>query len=260
MVTSSPLLPSARRASRSGPLLSVSVLVIGVGCGDTSSNSPDAAVDQRADRPLPIDFVVYVDAPKTLGESCADGQRCAHGLSCDPSSELCTRPCDDNSECGGRHGCGRGFCRPSCDPRLLLDPCPGTQVCRVHGVDGICVPDCRQGGCPEADWTCDQNSGLCVDPKAGQIGAPCGKDLGNCDGTPNGVCLQIDANRPAMCTIPCSPFAKPCPSALQNAVCTLGKAIAPYCAFLCDPNNPSCPHPDLGCVTVGKDFHVCLPQ
>jgi hypothetical protein len=225
--------------------------------------SPDGGGDSR---PSP-DLFVYRDGAAALGAACSDEAPCASGLTCDAVAGRCTKPCEKDEDCGGlvcaeesAKGATERLCRRPCDPRLLVDPCAEGLVCQVQGSQAVCVTDCRSRGCDDAGWICDSGSGLCVDPQGGSVGAPCGPALGDCAGTPNGVCIAVDNTRPGLCTLPCSPFAKPCPLALPSAICGFGSNEAPYCGFLCDPQSPSCPHPDLECVTVGKDFHVCLPQ
>ncbi len=258
----------------STPALYRALLIVGVGLLGATSCSDEAPTQAPPDRGVDIsvtpDLFVYLDGSLALGASCGEGAPCTEGLSCDAITKRCTKACDVDADCGdlvcaeetAKTGARAGarLCRPACDPRRLIDPCGEGAVCRTLGVRAACVVDCRARGCAPGGWICDSATGLCVDPQGGRVGAPCGKDLGNCDGTPNGVCLAVDSTRPGMCTLLCSPFVKPCPTSLSSAHCTFGDATAFYCGFLCDPQNPSCPHAGLECVTVGKDFNVCLPK
>jgi len=207
------------------------------------------------DHPLP-----RPDGPLTLGLACTTDLECSAGLTCETAlpDGMCTRPCTTDAQCGALFGCHQMRCHPRCNAWSLVEPCRDKYVCRIDGPRAVCVADCRTRPC-STGWTCDANTGLCVDPAAGTIGAPCGVSAGSCDGTPNGVCVSVNAFTGGFCTIPCSPFTKPCPSQLVNAECLLGSADAPYCAFLCDPKAPSCPRPEMSCVSLGGGVDVCLP-
>lgn len=222
------------------------------------------AVDQSLPdtAPLPDSPPSRPDGRPNLGSTCSADHHCSEGLHCDRSlpDGLCTRTCQTDPECGGgRWGCHDGICLQRCNPRAIIDPCRERYVCRIEGPRALCVADCREVTC-KTGWFCESQSGLCVDTSAGTMGAPCGKELGNCDGTPNGVCYSLDPlSGKGFCTIPCAPFTKPCPVQLKTAACVLGRAEAPFCAFLCNPKAPSCPHPQLSCLSLSKEIHVCLP-
>ena len=108
--------------------------------------------------------------------------------------------------------------------------------------------------------TCDKDSGLCLDPKGGGIGAACGVAYGDCSGTPNGVCYSISSLQKPFCTVPCTPFTMPCPVKIKGAYCAAGKNNAELCLFICDPKQPQCPRTDMQCVTISQDVSICLPK
>jgi hypothetical protein len=225
----------------------------------------DHAVDRTALDLKVIDQALRrPDGGSTAGEGCTSDWDCSAGLHCDDTMPdgLCTRPCSADTDCGPkeRWGCHDKKCLERCNVRSIANPCRDKYACRTEGNRSLCVPDCRIAGCAEKGWSCDAATGLCVDPASGTIGAPCGLKTGACDGVPNGVCFTVSSLTDGFCTVPCSPFTKPCPLQLKNAQCVLGPATAPLCAFLCDPKAPDCPHPSMGCVSYGKDVHVCLPK
>lgn len=201
------------------------------------------------------------DGPFNLGSACASDLQCSAGLACfaEKPNGLCTRTCTDHATCGGTpFGCHQGRCRRLCDPRLLANPCRSDQVCRLDGLRAFCVADCRAAGCGTGLY-CDQGTGLCLDPKGGSLGAPCGVGVGTCDGTPNGVCLQVLTWSKSFCTLPCSPFANPCPVAVKGASCLSGDAKGEYCLFTCKPEAPACPHASMTCTSLsGGQLHLCL--
>lgn len=218
--------------------------------------APDHAVDLEPDL-VPL----RPDGGNTLGGPCLADADCTTGQRCDTTlpDGMCTRSCTADADCGGKTlwGCLKGRCHPRCNPRAILNPCRDKYACQINENRALCVADCRVQPCATSGWVCDAGSGLCVDPTAGALGAPCGLKTGTCDGTPNGVCYSVNLLKDGFCTVPCSPFTKPCPLELE-AECLLGPAEAPLCAFLCDPLDPSCPHPALSCTSTG-DVDVCLP-
>lgn len=221
---------------------------------DAAPTPPDQAVD------LTPDLALRPDGGDTLGGPCLVDTDCSTGQRCDTAQPdgMCTRDCKADGDCGKARGCLEGRCHPRCNPRAILNPCRDKYACQIRENRALCVADCRVRPCPTSGWVCDAGSGLCVDPSAGTLGAPCGLKTGTCDGTPNGVCYSVNLLKDGFCTIPCSPFTKPCPLELADAECLLGPAEAPLCAFLCDPQAPSCPHPGLSCTSSG-DIDVCLP-
>lgn len=244
------------------------VLLLVGGCSGPAGPAPDISVH---DGPVPDQVGLEVspdtasrpDGGTTLGAPCTSELDCSTGLRCEEGfpGGLCTCDCTEDKDCGDmRHvGCMDGLCRQRCNPRAIVNPCRTDYVCRLEQTRGLCVADCRVHGCTRpAPWICDQNSGLCLDPTSGTLGAACGATTGTCDGTPNGVCYTVNLLTDGFCTIPCSPFTLPCPSQIPGAECLVGAQETPLCAFLCDPQAPSCPHPDLTCSALG-DLHVCLP-
>lgn len=228
---------------------------------------PDLARRDRPapDRAPPADRGRPDGAP-TLGAGCASDLACSAGESCVGAwpGGFCARPCTSDAECAvagtkqASAGCYQGRCHPRCDPRAAFAPCREGYVCRIDGARALCVPDCRLAGGCAVGWSCEKGSGLCIDPSSGAVGAACGATIGGCDGTPNGVCYSLGGFGAGFCTIPCSPFAKPCPAELKGSTCLLGSLAAPYCGFLCDPKTPACPHAGMSCEAVGE-VHVCLP-
>jgi len=243
------LLLAAQACSSSAPTVDLQPPDRGAG----EQIGPDLSADLAPPRP---------DGPFTLGGACQSDIDCSAGLYCDAAlpDGLCTKACSEDAQCGGpRWACLGGRCLSTCNERAIVNPCRDKYVCRVDGTRSLCVVDCRVQPCGDG-WICDASSGLCVDPTAGSVGAACGANIGNCDGTPNGVCISVSTFGKGFCTVPCSPFTKPCPLQLKNAQCLLGPAQAPYCGFVCDPDAPVCPHPEMSCVPLGGDLDVCLPK
>ncbi|MCA9668786.1 MAG: hypothetical protein KC503_24500 [Myxococcales bacterium] len=237
--------------------------------------SPDAEAGLLSDIAQLPDTLPGDQGVATIGESCRAG--CLDGLQCEsalPEGGMCTKACTKDADCGGLGRCigadgseqpppgqssGSGTCHLRCNVRSIVESCRESYVCRVAGKSGYCAPDCRVKPCDGAK-TCDAASGLCVDSASGSIGERCGKDVGTCDGTPNGVCLALGTFFEPFCTIPCAPFTKPCPTALAGAACVLGGGTDAYCAFICDPDDPKCPSPDLTCQSFSNDLAICTPK
>jgi len=255
----------------------VLLLVVAGACSNAAVR-PDAGVPDlaRADKPHAPDRTAAADSSPpdharpdgafTLGGGCASDLDCSAGLAClgDWPGGFCTRSCTGDAECGAPgakqavSSCHEGRCHPRCDPRAAFSSCREGYVCRLSGAKAVCVPDCRVAATCASGWSCEKGSGLCYDPASGAVGAACGPTIGTCDGTPNGVCYSLGGFGPGFCTIPCSPFTKPCPLELKGSTCLLGSITAPYCGFICDPASPSCPHPGMSCTALGE-VHVCLP-
>ena len=209
-----------------------------------------------------MDHASPTDGGAGLGAACSTDLDCAGGLACDTSLPhgMCTRPCVVDQDCGGepRWACWSGRCHVRCNVRAILNPCRTGYVCLLDEGRALCAPDCRDAGCRTASWVCDEGSGLCVDPSAGKAGDPCAADDERCNGLPNGTCFTLRPSRDGFCTLPCAPFTKPCPGELRDAECLLGSPLARYCAFVCDPEAPRCPHPEMKCVSLTGGVHVCL--
>lgn len=249
------------------------LLLLAGGCSPggsaDSGAAPDAAVDlildlAAPDRAPPDLSPTRPDGKLNLGHACAHDAHCSTGLVCDTSQPggICTRSCKAHQDCGlTSAGCHKGSCRPLCSPRAIISTCRTDHVCLLDGTKGFCVGSCTQVGC-QSGWTCDKDSGLCVNPKAGGIGAACGLSIGTCEGTPNGICILLSSNYKAFCTVPCAPFTKACPAQFGGAYCAASKPDTEYCVFVCDPQNPDkpkCPSEKMSCVTVAKDYSLCLP-
>ncbi len=91
------------------------------------------------------------------------------------------------------------------------------------------------------------------------MGSACGIGLGDCTGTPNGVCLSLISMTKPYCTLPCSPFTAPCPSDVPGARCSAGDAKGEYCLFTCDSKAPKCPHKNMKCKTISK-YDLCVQE
>lgn len=227
------------------------------GSGDAVDLRPDLPrPDQRPPGDLPR---LPPDGGSTLGAPCAGDPDCSEGLHCetDQPDGLCTRACTKDQDCGAIGACHDGRCHLRCNVRAIFNPCRDKYVCQLDLDHGVCVADCSHKSCSQTGWTCDASSGLCLDPTSGGLAAACGVDVGGCDGTPNGHCMKLLTFSDGFCTIPCSPFTKPCPLEIEGAECLLPPHVAPFCAFTCDPDAPSCPHPEMECVDAGG-LHVCL--
>jgi hypothetical protein len=200
------------------------------------------------------------DGGSTRGVGCSADEDCSVGLHCetDQPDGLCTRACTENADCGAVGACHDGRCHLRCNVRAIFNPCRDKYVCRLDVDHGVCVADCNHKSCSQDGWTCDAGSGLCLDPNSGGLAAPCGVDVGGCDNTPNGHCVKLVTFGDGFCTIPCSPFTKPCPLEIEGALCTLPPHVAPFCAFTCDPDAPSCPDAEMKCVDAGGGLYVCL--
>lgn len=219
--------------------------------------SPDAVPDRAPpDQPLP-----RPDGRSNLGAACTADHQCSSSLVCDTSAPggSCSKKCKDHDQCGANAGCRAGWCRRLCDPRTIISTCRTDYVCQLEGVRAFCVADCRKQKCASG-WACDNGSGLCINTKGGSVGAACGLKVGNCEGTPNGICIQLGTLTKGFCTLPCAAFTKPCPTKIPGAYCSVASGGMEYCVFVCDPKKPSCPHKDMSCVAQGKDSGVCLPK
>jgi len=249
----------------------LTILVL-FGCsGDGESGSPrdlsptDLARPDRAaadlaptlaDMPPP-----RPDGGSNLGGPCKADHHCTAGLTCDTSlpGGHCGRSCKADGDCGGkRWGCFDGACRVRCQVRAPLTDCRAYYRCRLEGSRASCVADCTLAGC-KAPLTCHKQSGLCVNPKGGTLGAACGVGIGDCTGTPNGVCLALLSNTKPYCTLACSPFTTPCPTDLPGAQCSIGDVKGEYCLFTCDTQKPQCPHKDMKCKKYGN-YALCLQE
>ncbi len=249
-------------------LATLGLVVLG-GCSD-SSDGVDAALDlsrpdAAPDRAPPDRPPTRPDGKLNVGHPCTADYHCSVGLTCDTAQPggMCTQQCKADKDCKvSSAGCHDGWCRPLCSPRAIVSTCRVDHVCRLDKIQGFCVGRCQKVGC-KPDWTCDKDSGLCVNPKAGGLGAACGLIEGTCEGTPNGICILIHSSYKAFCTVPCAPFTKGCPTQFAGAYCAASKANTEYCVFICDPkkpDSPKCPEEKMACVTVGKNYHMCLPK
>ena len=256
------------RRRNGGLCFGACLLLLAGGC--SSSSPDDGAADGAADVARPPDRTPP-DAPpwrpdgkRNIGHACVADHHCTNGLVCDTSlpGGMCSRACKTSPECGlTSAGCHKGWCRPLCDPRSIISTCRTDHVCKLDRTEGFCVGSCSLVGC-QPGWACDKDSGLCVNPKAGGIGAACGLTEGTCEGTPNGICILISSDYKAFCTVPCAPFTKACPTQFPGAYCAASKPNTEYCLFVCDPktpDKPKCPDEKMSCVTVAKDYSLCLP-
>jgi len=248
------------------------VLLAG-GCSSSGSGDAGSALDVAGDlarpdaapdRSPPDRKLTRPDGKLNLGQACSHDLNCSKGLVCDTKQPggMCTRACKAHKDCGlTTAGCHEGWCRPLCSPRAIISTCRVGHVCRLDKTKGFCVGGCDEVAC-KASWTCDKDSGLCINPKAGGVGAACGLKEGTCEGTPNGICILLSSNYPAFCTVPCAPFTKACPTQFTGAYCAASKPNTEYCVFVCDPkkpDKPKCPDEKMSCVTVAKNYSLCLP-
>lgn len=231
--------------------------------GQTTDARPGdlAAADLGLDRIPQTDLAPpRPDGKTNLGAACSADHHCSTGLTCDTSQPngMCTRSCKADAECGGgvRWGCFSGACRTRCNVRSPLNDCRASYVCRLQAGKASCAADCTAKPCA-GTLTCDKNSGLCLNPKGGSVGAACGTGIGDCSGTPNGVCITLGSMSKAICTLPCSPFTAPCPSSVTGAYCSAGDVKGEYCLFTCDTKAPKCPHKTMICKSVGN-YALCL--
>jgi len=202
------------------------------------------------------------DGAVTLAAACKADADCSAGLFCKKTLPrgMCTRACASDAACGAGSlfACQDGLCRSRCNIRLMVDPCRVDYACQRRGTRAVCMPRCQKVPCGSG-LQCDATSGLCINPKGGRVGARCGLGVGDCSGTPNGICFAPSPGAKAFCTVACAPFARPCPFTLKGAGCLAGSASGAYCMFTCDPKHPVCPHKDLKCIRVSKHRSFCLP-
>jgi hypothetical protein len=149
-----------------------------VACACAAPGAPcdcdDADPSTFPGAPEPCDAPKDRDCNGVVGQRCADGRGCAHGMCapvCIPLDDFGCRPfavCEDNGSqrlCVGRdctvYGCPPGStcddsrsCVPSCNPAVR---CPFGAICRGLG----CVDPCLDVTCAPGT-TCDR--GRCVGP------------------------------------------------------------------------------------------------
>lgn len=233
---------------------------------DAAVSAPDTLPrpDQSSppDRALP-DLVPWrPDGPSTMGKACAADSQCSAGLVCDTSMPdgMCTRACAADTQCGSFFSCRDKKCVPRCNVRTPVSDCRARYVCQLQAGKSWCTPSCAATGVCASGLTCDKKSGLCLNPKGGTLGAACGVSIGDCSGTPNGVCLAVISMTKPYCTVPCSPFAGDCPTEVPGAYCTAGSLTGEYCVFYCDTKKSiTCPHTKMQCKALGS-YELCIPQ
>jgi len=202
------------------------------------------------------------DGPSTMGKACTADSACSAGLVCDTSMPdgLCTKTCQADTECGAGYGCVDSKCMPGCNVRAPVNDCRNKYKCQLLAGKSRCAADCNESGTCKTGLSCDKKSGLCLSPKGGTLGAACGVSIGDCSGTPNGVCLAVISMVKPYCTVPCSPFAGDCPSDVPGAYCTAGSLKGEYCVFYCDSKKKEkCPHTKMQCKQLSK-YELCIPQ
>ncbi|MFH1132009.1 MAG: hypothetical protein V1754_11780 [Pseudomonadota bacterium] len=207
-----------------------------------------------------LDLSPVAETPSKLGGPCTYDFHCENNLVCHTEfpGGFCTRPCEKDEQCDKQQACFNGKCHVRCNPVMIVDQCRDDYVCRVDGARAVCVPDCRVIGC-ESNWMCDEKSELCLDPAGGGFSTACGTNIGNCDGTPNGICLSMGDFFKPICSMPCAPFTRPCPLEIPNMSCAVGGETTNYCVILCHPQREECPFPWLECAQLSQGFYVCLP-
>ena len=206
-----------------------------------------------------------------------------------PAGGYCTKPCENNTECGIGNVClyneaeGFGECFLGCvfgDPALEsldqeLDPskCHGREDARCLRLeDGteLCVPTC--GVDSECDGrVCDPRFAVCVDdPNTGKaIGEKCDPEAA----TPEcaGTCLPIGTSDPdvvaTMCSSPCAiggivEGGNDC-GGLDKGVCIFsytgtGVGDNAFCGQSCTSQD-DCQVPAFFCFNINASVGVCLP-
>lgn len=184
-----------------------------------------------------------------------DGDACETFGDCNVSSSCRTDPVEEPTGACMTLGCTVGddsTCAPGGDGHCIDDVIPG----QPFGLP-MCVDTC------ESDDDCRIADGyFCRDETAAglgkfcwhaQIGDACADDA-DCGGAP----MVCDTTQPGgYCTVACTAGADDCP---DNDVCVdPGGGASPYCADICNPDDPSDPNDSSDPVPC-RDGYACTPS
>ena len=174
-----------------------------MGCSDNSGLSRDGAasdlthLDALADLAIPVDFSMGdLTASLNLGHDCPTGNECPMGQICLsakldkslPPGGFCTKPCANDSDCGGN-----AFCGPSLPGvgSLCFANCEANQTCaaqnrvcsrRLNGTTDLVKTACIPGNPTARDGTACSTFGDCNKNQLCQ---------NNPFEAPGGICITI---------------------------------------------------------------------